>query len=46
MKVMICKDKTRIISSLDHADIKKGLKDENNLVWVELENPKLHKGYV
>jgi len=36
---MICKDKTRIISSLDHADIKKGLKDENNLVWVELENP-------
>jgi len=39
MKVMLCKGKKETIDSLKDGEIKEALKKENNLIWVELENP-------
>ncbi|MFH1753367.1 MAG: CorA family divalent cation transporter, partial [Candidatus Omnitrophota bacterium] len=39
MKLMFCKDKQEIVTSVDQKDVKDILKKEDNLVWVELENP-------
>ena len=42
MKLMFCKEKKEIVTSVDHKDVKDVkdvLKNDDNLVWVEVENP-------
>lgn len=39
MKAMLCKGKKEIISSFKYSEIKDALKRDDNLIWVELENP-------
>lgn len=39
MKIMFCKEKREIITSIQKGEIKSVLKKDENLVWVELENP-------
>ncbi len=39
MKVLLCKDKKRILSTIDKDEIKEFLKKDANLIWVEMENP-------
>lgn len=39
IKIMFCKEKKEIITSIQKDEIKDILKNEDNLVWVEIENP-------
>lgn len=39
MKVMLCKERRETITSLKKSDIKSALKKDDNLVWVEMEDP-------
>ena len=39
MKAMLCKKKKELVSSLKNEDIKAALESEDNLIWVESENP-------
>lgn len=39
MKTMLCKEKKEIVGALKSEDIKGALGRDDNLVWVELENP-------
>lgn len=39
LKIMMCREKKEIVTSLKNKEIKDALKKDDNLVWVELEDP-------
>ena len=39
MKIMLCKAKKEIVTTLNDGDIEDALKEDDNLLWVEMENP-------